>query len=210
MLLGLLFFKSLLVGLLASIPLGPIGLICVQRTVARGHWDGFASGWGAALADTIFAAIALLGLSYIIDFIDRNSALLQVIGGLVIAVLGYVIYRRNPIRHLRHPKQGQSFLQDALYVMLLTLTNPLAIFLFLALFAAFDVVADPELPWQYVVAIVGVHLGACSWWYSLTYGVGRMRCHLRARQLFWFSKISGLVILVLGLVAAVTGAVGLF
>ncbi len=206
---GLLFLRSLLTGLLASIPLGPIGLICVQRTVARGRWSGFASGWGAAVADTIFAAVALLGLSYIIDFIDQHRALLQVVGGVVIAILGYAIYHRNPLRHLRHPGEGQRFLQHAFYVMLLTLTNPLAIFLFLALFAAFDVVPEPGHPVQYVVALAGVHIGASSWWYMLTYGVGRVRHRFRVRQLYWFSKISGLVILVSGLVAAVAGAVDL-
>ena len=178
---------SVLIGILASIPLGPIGVLCVQRTVNYGRPAGFASGYGAALADTIFATIAAWGLSYIINYIERD-----------------------PIHAYRHrDKVKRKLWQDVVYTMLLTLTNPLAIFIFLALMAAFGVVVDHAHPYELIMVVIGVNLGATLWWFGLTYGVSHIRSLFRLRRLWWFNKISGIVIALFGAVAIVHGAFAL-
>lgn len=201
---------SVLIGILASIPLGPIGVLCVQRTLNYGRSAGFASGYGAALADTLFATVAAWGLSYIIDYIERYQSEFEIIGGVVILIMGIILYRRDPIHAYRHrDKVKRKLWQDVVYTMLLTLTNPLAIFIFLALMAAFGVVVDHAHPYELIMVVVGVNLGATLWWFGLTYGVSHIRSLFRLRRLWWFNKISGIVIALFGAVAIVHGAFAL-
>lgn len=191
--------RSVLVGILASIPLGPIGVLCIQQTVNYGRAAGFANGYGAALADTLFATIAAWGLSIIISYIRLHQSEFEMFGGVVILVMGVVINRRDPVRIFRQRgKVKRKLWQDVFYTMLLTLTNPLAIFLFLALMTALRVVIDPARTGDIAYVIVGVHLGATLWWFCLTYGVSRIRSIFRLRRLWWFNKISGAVIAVFG------------
>lgn len=202
----ILLARSFLIGILASIPLGPIGVLCVQRTLNYGRPAGFASGYGAALADTIFATIAAWGLSYIIDYVERYQSGFEIIGGLVMLIVGLALYRRDPIPAYRHRDEVKRKLwQDVIYTMLLTLTNPLAILIFLALMASFGVVVDTTHPNELFMIIVGVHIGATLWWFCLTYGVSHLRSLFRLRRLWWFNKISGVVIAAFGLVAMLHG-----
>ncbi|HPF93465.1 MAG TPA: hypothetical protein PLV65_06000, partial [Tenuifilaceae bacterium] len=96
-----LLVKGVIVGLLASIPLGPIGVICIQRTVNKGKLSGFLSGLGAATADTIFAAIAGFSLTFVISYIEEKQFIFQAIGGLIVFLLGIKIFYTNPVRQLR-------------------------------------------------------------------------------------------------------------
>lgn len=200
-----LLVKGIIIGLLASIPLGPIGVICVQRTVNKGRLSGFISGMGAASADTIFAAIAGFSLTFIITFIEEKQIIFRIIGGVVVIALGAKIFYTNPIRQLRrHKRKRNSLTEDFLSVLLLTITNPLAVFLFLALFAAFGVV-DEQTTWLLsLVTVGGVFIGAGLWWYTLTSLVNIFRSKFRLKQLWWINKISGFVIFLLGVIAIVS------
>lgn len=200
-----LLVKGIIIGLLASIPLGPIGVICVQRTVNKGRLSGFISGMGAASADTIFAAIAGFSLTFIITFIEEKQVIFRIIGGVVVIALGAKIFYTNPIRQLRrHKRKRNSLTEDFLSVLLLTITNPLAVFLFLALFAAFGVV-DEQTTWLLsLVTVGGVFIGAGLWWYTLTSLVNIFRSKFRLKQLWWINKISGFVIFLLGVIAIVS------
>jgi len=194
-----LLIKGILIGLLASIPLGPIGVICVQRTVNKGRLSGFVSGMGAASADTIFAAIAGFSLTFIIAFIEEKQVVFRLIGGIVALALGAKIFYTNPIRQLRrHKRKLNSLTEDFLSILLVTITNPLAVFLFLALFAAFDAVNIQTSWYHSLITIGGVFLGAGSWWYTLTTLVNIFRNKFRLKQLWWINKISGFIIFCLG------------
>ena len=197
-----LLVKGLLIGLLASIPLGPIGVICVQRTVNKGRLSGFISGLGAASADTIFATIAGFSLTFIITFIEEKQIAFQIAGGLVVVALGAKIFFTNPIRQLRrHKRKKNSLTEEFISVLLLTITNPLAVFFFLALFAAFGVVSGQTTWYLSLVTLGGVFLGAGLWWYTLTSLVNIFRNKFRLKQLWWINKISGIAIFILGIFA---------
>lgn len=203
---ALLLAQGILVGVLASIPLGPIGVLCVQRTINYGRIPGFASGYGAALADTIFATIAAWGLSFIIEYIQAYRFEFEMLGGVVILAMGIIIYRRDPIKIYRQRnKVKRKLWQDSLYTMLITLTNPLAIFLFLALMTAFGVVVYPEKPTDLTLVVAGVHIGAVLWWFNLTYLVNKMRRLFGLRTIWWFNKTSGIVITIFGVIALLHG-----
>ncbi|NHB69519.1 LysE family translocator [Perlabentimonas gracilis] len=197
-----LLIKGIIVGLLASIPLGPIGIICIQRTINKGKLSGFLSGMGAASADTIFAAIAGFSLSFIISFIQEQQVIFQAIGGLIVFGLGIKIFYTNPVRQLRrHKRKQNNLLEDYLSVLLVTITNPLAVFLFIALFASLGVVVEGENILLSLVATSGVFIGAMLWWYILTTLVNIFRDKFRLKQLWWINKLSGAVIFTLGAVA---------
>lgn len=199
-----LLIKGILVGLLASIPLGPIGVICIQRTINKGKLSGFLSGMGAASADTIFAAIAGFSLTFIISFIEERQVIFQAIGGVIVFGLGIKIFYTNPIKQLRrHKRKKNSLLEDYLSVLLVTITNPLAVFLFIALFASLGVVAERTNLLLSLVATSGVFVGAILWWYILTTLVDTFRSKFRLKQLWWINKISGAAIFTIGAVAII-------
>lgn len=206
-----LFVKGLLVGLFASIPLGPIGVICIQRTLNKGKISGFISGLGAASADTLFAAIASFSLTIIITFIEEKREFFQLVGGVIVALLGIKIFYTNPVTQLRrHKRKKNGLLEDFLSVFLVTATNPLAIFLFIALFASFGVVSE-ETNWDHsLIVLSGVAAGASLWWYTLTTLVNHFRAQFRLKQLWWINKTSGAIIFLLGALAIIGMARVLF
>lgn len=205
-----LLIKGILVGLLASIPLGPVGIICIQRTINKGKLSGFLSGIGAASADTIFAAIAGFSLTFIISYIEEKQIIFQAVGGIVVLLLGIKIFYTNPIKQLRrHKRKKNNLLEDYLSVLLVTITNPLAIFLFIALFASLGIVAEGAGITSSLVATGGVFIGAAAWWYILITLVDIFRAKFRLKQLWWINKISGTLIFALGAVALI-GIVRIF
>ncbi len=203
--------KGFLIGLFASIPLGPIGVICIQRTLNKNRLSGFVSGMGAATSDVIFAAVASFSLTIIIAFIEEKREIFQFIGGIIVALLGVKIFYTNPVKQLRrHKRKKNGLLEDFLSVLLITFTNPLAIFLFIALFASLGVVSE-ETTWDLsLITLSGVALGASLWWYILTSTVNHFRKQFRLKQLWWVNKISGGVIFILGIVALIGVAKILF
>ena len=197
-----LLFKGILVGLLASIPLGPIGVMCIQRTLSRNHRSGFVSGLGAACADTIFATLALFSLTLVLTFIENNIMLIKALGGICVIIVGVKIFLSNPVVQIRKNRAGKTNLwQDFISMFLITLTNPAFILIFVALFAAFGISREGLGNEGGALMIAGVLSGASLWWFSLTFVVGLLRRRFRPRHLLWINRISGAVIVLLGAAA---------
>lgn len=196
--------EGMIVGFSASVPLGPIGVLCIQRTLQRGRLAGFFSGLGAAISDTIYAVIAGFSLSFIVAFIEEQIFWIQIFGAVILFLLGAHIYRSNPAVQLRRQRRSKSsYLQDFVSTFLLTISNPLALFLFIAFFAGFGVVAPNSGLAGQLVLILGVFLGATTWWLLLTSVVGLFRQAVNLRRLYWINKIAGATIIVLVLVGLV-------
>lgn len=200
----MLLLKGIIVGLLASIPLGPIGVLCVQRTINKGRLSGFFSGMGAAFADTVFATIAGFSLTFIMDFVEEWKLEFQIGGGILIFLLGLKIFMTNPISQMRkNRRQKNRLFEDFVSVFLLTVSNPMAIFLFVALFAYVNVVADGENFMSAGAILGGVLFGASLWWFTLTSFVNMYRKRFRIRQLWWINKIAGAVVMLIGIATIV-------
>lgn len=203
------FVKAILIGLAASIPLGPLGIMCIQRTLSKGRWSGFSVGLGSSVVDTFFSAIALFSVTFISDFLDRNREWVMLIGGVIILLIGLSIAAKNPIRELSSPKKGiqrAGHVQDFLRGFLMTISNPGALVLLLGLFAFFGL--DMNEGYQaYAVSIVlaGIFLGTASWWFLLSGGISLFRARFRLRQMLYINRISGSVIAVIGLASAAEG-----
>lgn len=193
--------KGIIIGLSVSIPLGPIGILVIQKTLSQGKKTGFVTGLGAAFADFIYAIIASLGISIIIDSIVKHHIYFQIIGGLFLIYLGYKVFFTNPIKQLRQSNGGGSLIGDFLSTFLLTITNPMALLLFIGVFAGIGFL-DKQFDYQSIVYIIlGVIIGTSLWWYILATLISLFRKKIRIRRLNWINKISGLVIFIFGIVA---------
>jgi threonine/homoserine/homoserine lactone efflux protein len=200
----IIFLKGLIVGLLGSIPLGPIGVLCIQRTLSKNHKSGFISGLGAASADTLFATIAFFSLSIVVSFINDNIILVKVIGGLCVMVVGVKIFLSNPAVQIRRNRAGKSKLwQDFISVFVLTLTNPAFIIVLIGIMATVGA-ADYTGVANGVAVITGVWIGAAIWWFALTFLVNLFRKRFRPRHLLWINRIAGAAIVLLGAITVLS------
>lgn len=196
-----LFITGVVIGLMASIPLGPIGVMCIQRTLSKNQTSGFISGLGAASADLIFAMIAFFSLSFVTSFIENNLNIVKIVGGICVMGVGAMIFLTNPVVQIRKNRAGKSNLwQDFLSLFLITLANPTFILIFVALFAAFGISKDATQGLNTLAMVLGVGAGGATWWFTLTFVVNLFRNKFRPRHLLWINRIAGTIIVVLGAV----------
>ncbi len=194
-----LFIRGVVIGLVASIPLGPVGVLCVQRTLSKGHRSGFVSGLGAAAADTIFALAAFFSLAFVLGFIRENITLIKVVGGLCVMMVGVYVFSLNPVVQIRRNRAGRTSLwQDFISLFLVTLANPAFILVFIGLFATFGFSEQTLGMGLGTVMIAGVFCGAGGWWLGLTSVVSLLRGRFRPRHLLWINRTAGAVIVLLG------------
>jgi len=199
-----LFIKGLIIGLAVSVPLGPIGILIIQRTVNKDRTSGFLSGMGASLSDAIYAVVAGFSLTYIIDFIRSHQLVFQIFGALMVLFLGIHIFMKDPVTDLRkYKRKGNSYFQDLASTFLITFPNPMVVFIFLAVFASSGVVFQMSEPSQAISMVGGVFIGANSWWLVLTGLVSLFRHKFNLRVLWWFNKIAGVVIVLLVVISFV-------
>jgi threonine/homoserine/homoserine lactone efflux protein len=197
--------KGLVLGFISSIPLGPIGVICIQRTLGKGRLSGFVSGLGAASADTLLAIVAGLGLSFIIDFITGHKIYFQLVGGILVLGIGINIFFKSPVKQFkeRHLKKNNLW-TDYLSVLFLTLSNPLAVFIFLAIFAGLNLVNSSYGFFSPLIIFTGIFCGAALWWFTLSSLVNTYRSKIRLKNLWWLNKITGIIILLFGFAALIS------
>ncbi len=199
------FIKGIIIGLLVSAPLGPIGIMCIQRTLNRGYMAGFVSGLGAATADIIFAIVAGFGLTIIINFIQEKHIYFQILGGIFVLYIGYRIFSTNPVKQLRLQRLNKTKLsQDFASVFLLTISNPMAIFLFIAIMAALKVANDLYSIFELSILIAGIAGGAILWWFVLASIANRFRKKIRLKSIWWLNKITGSVVFLFGLIVIIS------
>jgi threonine/homoserine/homoserine lactone efflux protein len=190
--------KGLFIGIIASAPMGPVGVLCLQRTLNKGRLYGLVTGFGAALSDIIYAIVTGFGMSFVMDFITnaRNMFILQLVGSAMLLVFGIITFRSDPRRSFRPaPKKKGTLAHNFVTSFLLTLSNPLIIFLFIALFARFAFVI-PSHPFEQGVGYVSIVGGAIAWWVVLTFFVDKVRTRFEVRGVRVLNRtIGGVVIL---------------
>ena len=202
------FIKAILIGLAASIPLGPLGIMCIQRTLNKGRWAGFAVGVGSSVGDTIYASIALFSIQFINVFLDSNRSWVMLVGGLIIVFIGLQIALKNPIKDLRQKKIDKVNFEakDVLRGFLMTISNPGALVLMLGLFAFFSLdLGSGSRPLAVAVVLAGIFLGTVLWWFVLSSGISLFRKRFHLRQMLIINRISGTIIALLGLVSVAEG-----
>lgn len=201
--------QGFLIGLLASMPVGPIAVLCIQRTLYKGRWHGFATALGAAASDLIYALIASFGLSIIISFITSKQNIIQIIGCVVIIFFGIYLFRSRQTKTIpRTNSSTQNYIQDFATSFLMTLSNPMIIFLFIGLYAKFNFIHEGITIFKTTLGVLFVFLGAVSWWFLLVSFVNLFRSWINVRGLGIINKIMGVVLVIFGVAAFIASLFG--
>ncbi len=190
--------KGVLMGLMVSVPLGPVGIIVIQRTLNRGWLSGFFSGLGAATTDLIYAIFAATGFGLIIQLVENHTRVLEIITFAIIIVIGYAISQKSVNKLRKERSKSSNLFSDFISIFLLTFSNPLVIGVFLAFFTGITGANETSFL-SLAFILIGIFFGALLWWFGLTISVSIFRHKFRFRNLFWINKITGLVILAFGI-----------
>ncbi len=189
-----LFLRAFIIGISIAAPVGPIGVLCIRRTLANGKTAGFISGLGAASADMVYGAIAAFGLSAITNLLVENAIWLRIIGGIFLLYLGIKTFLEKPTDKPAEAAQS-NLLSMYTSTFFLTITNPMTIISFAAIFAGTMLGQATGTP---LVMVAGVFTGSAVWWLGLSFGVGILRERLTQTHMAWINRISGAIIIVFG------------
>ncbi len=194
-----LFIKGFFIGLSISVPLGPIGMLCIQRTLSGGQKSGIATGLGATASDLIYALITLFFLSFILSFIKTHALVIELAVSVIIALFGVYIFRSNPNAQPKpKDRQDTSLFFDFISSFGLTFSNPLIIFVLIALFARLEFVSIEDSVLKQLVGLVFILFGAGFWWFTLTYIVGHFQKKITRKGLKFVNRLSGTIIILIG------------
>lgn len=200
-----LLLKGIVIGIVASAPMGPVGVLTVRRTLNKGRWYGLVTGLGAAISDLLYAAITGYGMSFVMDFINTPNTkfLLQVAGSVMLLAFGIISFRSNPVAkvHPSGPTRG-SLVHNGVTGFLITVSNPLIVILFAALFAQFAFIA-PEHPLEMVLAFASIFGGAMMWWYGLTWLVDLIRDKFSTDGIVIINRVIGTLVVTFSLVVLI-------
>jgi threonine/homoserine/homoserine lactone efflux protein len=196
------FYKGLVIGFSIAAPVGPIGILCIKRTLASGRVYGLLSGMGAATADALYGCIAAFGLTFISNFLIQQQTGLRLVGGSFLCYLGIRTIISHP-SNSQNQANRTSLLNTYGSTFFLTLTNPLTILSFAAIFAGFGLVSVKGSYSSAGIAVLGVFLGSSFWWVILSVVTSLLRNRINLSGLLWVNRISGAIILGFGIAAII-------
>lgn len=193
--------KGFVVGVCASVPVGPIAILVIQKTMSKGRQAGFVSGLGASVVDTVYAIIALFALAFAQQLIEKHENLILLVGGLILTLIGITMALSNPFRK-RVRKDGKSSFssKDFLQAIAMGISNPMAIFVIFALLAFFGVAEDVPRDWNVAPIVLSVSVGSVLYWFTLSWALSRFRDKFRLRTLLWISRVMGAIVIIIGVV----------
>lgn len=201
-------YKGIIIGIIVSAPMGPIGILCVQRTLSKGRMHGFVTGLGAMFSDLIYAGITLIGMGFVDDLMETNRLLIQLIGSILIILFGVAIFSTNPLKILRPSTNIKEtrYYQDFGTAFLLTLSNVAIIFLFISLYARFQY-SPLDISWLYfAIAVISIGLGALAWWFFITTYVSKLKRYFNRQALKFFNRMMGIILMLLGILGIIGAA----
>lgn len=199
------FIRGLLIGLSIAATIGPMSFLCIQRTLNKGQLYGLVSGLGIATADGVYGSIAAFGLTLITNFLVSEQIGIRLIGGLFLIYLGIKTILTKPAERAAVLKtKSTSYFGAYTSTFLLTLTNPLTILSFTAIFAGIGVGSASKSILSATAVVIGVFTGSTLWWISLTSGISLLDKKITSQWLLWINRISGSIITLFGMVALLT------
>ena len=193
--------KGFVIGAAAAMPVGPIAILVIQKTMGKGRKAGFITGLGASVVDTMYAIIALFALAFAQSMIEKHENLILLAGGFILTLIGISMALSNPFR--KRPKgDGKSNVssKDFLQALAMGISNPMAIFVMFALFAFFGVAQDTPRDWNVAPIILSVSAGSVTYWFTMSWLLSRFRNRFSLRTLLWISRIMGAIVIIIGLV----------
>lgn len=208
-------FKAFVVGLAASAPVGPIAILVIQITLCKGFKAGFVTSLGSTVVDTVFAVIAIFALAYVQNFIEGNSIPIFIVGGLIVIALGLSMALSNPFRKMKQEEKAKTrdldpSVKDFLSACFMGFTNPGAIAVMLALMAFFGIGESAPHDWSIFPVILGIAAGSASYWLAVTAVLDKFRKQFNMRTLIWINRITGAIVIVIGLATLAEGVMRIF
>ena len=197
------YLRGLVIGFSIAAVVGPIGVLCIQRSMQKGFRFGLVTGMGAATADGIYGGIAAFGLTLISGFLVHQQTWIRLLGGLFLVYLGVRAALARPAERAAQSR-GNNFLAAYTSTLLLTLTNPLTILSFAAVFAGLGVGVSEKGGLAAVLVTLGVFSGSSAWWLLLSGGVSLLRARMTTRWLLWINRIAGVVLVIFGIIAVIS------
>jgi threonine/homoserine/homoserine lactone efflux protein len=198
-----LFTKGIVIGFSVAAPVGPIGLLCIQRTLTKGRVSGLFTGLGAATADGVYGFIAAFGITFVTSSLVSHHLWFRVVGGVFLIVLGAkTFFSRPPAQSLS--TAGKGLVGDYVSTLLLTLTNPMTVLSFAAICSALGLGRPGEDYGSAAVFILGTFSGSAIWWLMLSFGVGLITGTLKQERLSFINKICGIFLGGIGLVTLIS------
>lgn len=192
--------SGLIIGFSIAAPVGPIGLLCIQRTIASGQRSGLVSGLGAASADAVYGSIAGVGVGVIIGFLVAQKDWIQLIGGVVLLLIGVKIFlSRNQNTSPNDQPIVERSLRDYFSTFFLTLTNPVTILSFMAIFTSLGLASSTHKFLSAGLLISGVFAGSMLWWIILTSVIAKISTRPNRTFMSWVGRFSGIIIMGFGL-----------
>jgi len=196
------FLKGILIGFAMAVPIGPIGIMCIRKTLTEGRLRGMIIGCGAATADMLYGSVAAFGLTIISNTLFSERVWIRLVGGTLILFLGVRTFRAHPSDPKLHINSS-GILRSYLSTVFLTLTNPLTIFAFIAVFAALGLGKGLGY-FSASTLVAGIFIGSSLWFFSLSSGVTLFRNKLDLVGLQWVNRIAGILIIISGVIAIVS------
>ena len=197
--------QGFIIGVCASVPLGPIAILVLQKSLSEGHRAGFMAGLGACLVDTLFAVIAIFALAIAEQFIEDNRTLIMIGGGLVVIALGCSLAFKDPFRKVRKQDSSPSYsLKDFFQAVIMGISNPGAIFVIFALFAFFGIHLEPH-DYRVAPVLVAVSAGSAIYWFFFSWIFSRLRRNIRLSTILWINRITGVIIVIIGIALMADG-----
>jgi threonine/homoserine/homoserine lactone efflux protein len=190
--------KGIVVGIIIAVPVGPVGVLCVRRTIFQGRLAGLVSGLGAATADAIFGFIAAFGLTFVSDWLIGYQHWLRIAGGCYLLYLGASALFVKAEEKPHSEPDAEGLFRDFISTFALTLTNPITILAFLGIFSAVGLTGDQATLGRAAILVLGVWLGSLLWWVALSFGLGLLFRSLDARHLIWINRGSGVILFLSG------------
>ncbi len=199
-----LVLKGLIIGIIVSAPMGPTGILCLQRTINKGRDYGLVTGAGAATSDLFYAVVTGFGMTFVMDFIDRpeNIFWLKVAGSVLLLVFGIITFRSDPTKSMHKPSgQKGTLLNNYFSAFLITFANPLIIFLFIALYAQLTFTVPTNI-FGLLFGFMSIVAGAMLWWTGLTYALTRMKHSIGTDGIIIMNRIIGSIVIVISIIYA--------
>lgn len=197
-----LILKGILIGIIASAPMGPVGVLCVQRTLNKGRWYGFITGVGAVFSDFIYALLTGLGMSFMLDFISNPSYkfLIQLSSSIILLLFGLYCFKSNPTKNMHQSGNSKgTLLHNGITAFLVTFSNPMIMFLFIFLYGLFAF-SIPSHPFEMSISFLSIVLGALLWWFGLTWLVDKIRGKFDDTGILIINKVIGSVVIIFSLI----------
>lgn len=203
----IIFIKGLIIGFSISMPVGAIGIICIKKSLHQGFQSGMIAGLGAAVADSFYGFAAGFGLTFITSFIRDHISWVKLIGGMILMYVGYRIYTAKTEKISTKKDRTNNF-RTFVSTLMLTLTNPMTVLAFLAIFAGLGLsFSDNGNYFQVSFLILGIFAGAFSWWLCLSGLVSVLRKKITDKTLVYINHISGAVIILFGIWAVTSSLI---